>query len=540
MAIGQSSNPGDGWVRQTRGTAGSRSRGIATDNAGNVYVTGEFKDAVDFGGSSLVSAGDYDGYVAKYRPNGALVWVRGIGGGEADGGDAIAVDDLGNVYVRGYISSDVVFGEAVFESPSGRGFLAHYSSNGELRWARRTGIRNPNQPPGSWSYGKSVAVDRMGRIYTTGSVYGSAGVDGASLATAATPDFFVARFRSDGTVEWAHSVAGGGEEVGENIATDADANIYVTGTGRPAEEAPSSSQFVAKFNATGNLLWSSHPEMTYVDDQITGIAVDAEQNVFISGKLWNRVKFDDFELEGRFDAFVVKYLPDGTVAWAKQSAGAEIATAQGIALDASGDVYLTGGFAHEADFGGIRLLSSAKREMTGSHSNDVFVVKYRSSDGMVLSARQAGGPLFEDIGTDVAVDGSDNVFITGYFEGEAAFDRDSVSANGYGQSFIWKPGTRASRIHDESTMAVDRSGRIAVVYSGYYEIQIEIEVVQSGDTRLAVCDLSGREVAIVYDGPLPAGTHLFQLPLVELANGRYFLQMRTRSETVVERLQIVR
>ena len=94
-----------GWLITEGGTGEDYATAVATDDVGNVYVTGEFQDTVDFdpgpGSSSLTSLGSDDAFVAKYTSSGALEWVAQIGGAEDSAGRAIAVDDNGDVYVTG-------------------------------------------------------------------------------------------------------------------------------------------------------------------------------------------------------------------------------------------------------------------------------------------------------------------------------------------------------------------------------------------------------------------------------------------------------
>jgi uncharacterized delta-60 repeat protein len=89
------------WVRRYNGPGNSNDAiaGIALDDSGCVYVTGE----------SLSNRGDYDCTTIKYSPNGAVAWVRRYNGPESlnDVGWAITVDSFGNVYVTGSSTSSV-------------------------------------------------------------------------------------------------------------------------------------------------------------------------------------------------------------------------------------------------------------------------------------------------------------------------------------------------------------------------------------------------------------------------------------------------
>ena len=92
---------------------------------------------------------------------------------------------------------------------------------------------------------------------------------------------------------------------------------------------------------------------------------------------------------------------------------------QGIAVDKSGNTYVTGNFAGTAAFGGTSLTSAGDR--------DIFVSKI-SSAGAVLWGQDMGGPA-EDVGFDLAVDRAGNIYTTGYFTGTADFDPGPATFN---------------------------------------------------------------------------------------------------------------
>ena len=80
------------WVRQAGGFTNDDARGVATDGQGNAYVTGGFGEVATFSQFTLKSAGQSDIFVAKYDPEGQLLWVRQAGGSGVDLGRGIALD----------------------------------------------------------------------------------------------------------------------------------------------------------------------------------------------------------------------------------------------------------------------------------------------------------------------------------------------------------------------------------------------------------------------------------------------------------------
>src|SRR5690606_10036510 len=128
------------WVRSGGGPTADTARDLALDAAGNVYVTGRFQGVATFGDTTLTSTGHYDVFLAKYTPDGAVLWARRGGGPTADVGYTVAVDAGGDAYVTGYFHQTATFGGITLTS-AGRNdiFLTKYAADGTIRWAQSAG-----------------------------------------------------------------------------------------------------------------------------------------------------------------------------------------------------------------------------------------------------------------------------------------------------------------------------------------------------------------------------------------------------------------
>jgi len=185
------------------------------DGLGNSYVTGGFTGSPTFGGgeaneTTLTSPGGIteDIFVAKYDPDGNLIWARQTGGPTSsagyyvvENGYGIAVDGSGNSYVTGNFWGSAIFGagDANETTLTSAGdwdiFVAKYDSGGNLIWAKRAGASNSDE-----AYG--IAVDDLGNSYVTGRFNGSAtfGAGEANETTLDSAGFdgsFVAKFSTD-------------------------------------------------------------------------------------------------------------------------------------------------------------------------------------------------------------------------------------------------------------------------------------------------------------------------------------------------------
>ncbi len=414
---------------------------VATDAAGNVYITGSFQDKLTLGSGSdtrtLTSSGDEDIFVAKYSAAGALVWAQQMGGTETDQGLGIAVDSQGNAYVTGAIEGTAQFGSAsVFADGPTAAFIAQIDSDGTLGYVwDATG-------PGSAS-GLGVAVDSAGNVYATGTFSGLIHFDStgttADLTSAGPVSAFVVKI-TDGVTAWAEAVGGTGSAVGEAIAASAS-GVVVTGsfqgtvtlpgngggaTGNPTQgplpaatltAGGSSALFVADLDPSGNFLWARQSTGTF-DTLGAGVALDPAGNVYVTGSFAGPVNFDPGHSNqtlssfGAQDAFVMMYNSAGTFDWVHQMGGAgSDSGGQAIAVDGLGNVYVTGSFTGTAQFDGSKPTGYT---MTSRGGLDAFMTEL-SSGGSFLTARALGG-IGDDAGYGIAVGPSDDIWITGSFE----------------------------------------------------------------------------------------------------------------------------
>jgi hypothetical protein len=113
---------------------------LAIDVDGNLIVTGCFIDKAKFGTKSLVSVGNYDIFLAKYRRDGSLLWLRQAGGKDFDMANIIKTDTVGNIYLTGYFTGTSFFDNYIIKSRAQRNaFTAKYDKSGKLLWVQAEG-----------------------------------------------------------------------------------------------------------------------------------------------------------------------------------------------------------------------------------------------------------------------------------------------------------------------------------------------------------------------------------------------------------------
>ena len=280
--------------------------------------------------------------------------------------------------------------------------------------------------------GNCVATDLSGNVIMTGS-YGNTITFGNTTLTNANGinNIFIVKFDATGNVLWTKSAGGIGFEYSSGLTTDANGNVYITGSfnsdtikfGTTSLVNSNNSGnytdiFIAKYDASGNMLWAKKAGNTN-NDVASSAATDASGNVYITGYFQSAsITFGNTTLSNTAapyeDLFIVKYDASGNELWAK-SAGSTVATSPSdgsidVATDASGNVFMTGYFEGAAITFGTATLNN-----TYTDFGELFIVKYDAS-GNVLWAKSAGS-ISNDLSSSVATDAMGNVVISGYFEG---------------------------------------------------------------------------------------------------------------------------
>jgi len=329
------------WARTWGGTGVfDGGYGIAADGLGNVYVTGEFYQTVDFdpgGGDPHSSSGSADVFLSRFDSSGDFDWARTWGAAGQDQGRGAAIDGSSNVYVAGWFGGTVDFDPGGGDPHTSNGsfdvFLSEFDSSGDFKWARTWGGTS-----GDGAYG--VAADSSGSVYVTGYFQDTVDFDpegGDPHKSKAGEDAFLSKFDSSGNFHWARTWGGGGvvdEDESYAVASDSSGNVYATGWfqnkvcfdpggGDPHTAKGSFDVFLSKFDSSGNFQWARTWGGYGWDRGGCGVATDRSGNTYVTGSFYSDpVNFapsgppcgehpDEYTSSGGSYAFVSKHLPDG-------------------------------------------------------------------------------------------------------------------------------------------------------------------------------------------------------------------------------------
>jgi hypothetical protein len=417
-------------AKQIGGTTLEKNYAIALSPLGNIWIGGSFagnSTGLDFdpgAGTQTLSGypSSYSGYIAKYTNAGNYSWVGGFLSyvGNNQGSDFsynITKDAAGNVYTTG-----CSFGALDFEGGTGIVANSHSGAN-ECFFAKHDAAGNAvlaKTIPANISTNAffSIAVDTVtNAIYIAGNFNGTTdfdpGVGYSALTSTGAQDIFFAKYDANGNYVFAKRIGGTNADYISGIKVDGSGSLYVTGTfqgtidfnpgaGTANLVGGSPTTFIAKYDINGNYVYA-FAETTAGAGNKQSIVLDAAGNAYTTGGTVFR-KYDSF----------------GTLVLTKQF-GTASTYMQGIDVDASGNIYVTGYFSGSGDFDP----GAATATLSAAGNKDAFFARYDAA-GNYVYAKQIGG-INDDVANDIAVDANGNVNITGYFSGTADFDPTAAS-----------------------------------------------------------------------------------------------------------------
>jgi hypothetical protein len=417
------------WSTYFGGASNDISRGIDTDPDGNVVITGittsttNIATAGAYQTSLSGTSSSYDGFIAKFSTNGALIWATYYGGSESEFVLDLNVDGDGNIFIVGQTNSSagIATTGAHQSSISGAtdGFIAKFSPTGSLVWATYFGGIVSDIING-------VVTDKLGNVLVTG--YSNSGFDfGFSgvhqSSNNGSNDAFVLRFSKDGVLKKGTYFGGSISETSSAINVDNDFNIYITGYTNSSSNiaTPSAYQsalsgnsdiYLAKFDTNMVLIYGTYFGGVNFDYPLD-ISIDSKKRIVIAGYTYSST---DFPIKNAYLASITSSGPLGFIFqmdslfklnFSTYFGGEFTDIIMGMTLDAADNIYITG----------------YTNSSTGISTSGAYQENWRGStfDGVIASFSGSGNinwsTYFGGEGADylrcVAVDKSNNLFVIG-------------------------------------------------------------------------------------------------------------------------------
>ena len=348
---------------------------------------------------NITSAGDNDVFIAKFDTVGNYVWAKKIGSNNTDRGTSIATNLAGEIFLTGYFYNTVDFDPGtgvvnIASAGSSDVFVLKLSSSGNYIWAKTMGGTSNEA-----AY--SIAINTFGEVFTTGEFHGpeacdfDPGIGVYSLsATNNEADIFILKLNASGNFVWAKKIGMDGNDAGKDLVVDSSGNVCITGyicyindtqidfdPGVAVYNVPTVGfydTFVLKLDADGNFIWAKVLGGIGADFG-QAIAVDAFGNIYTTGEIQGggTIDFDpgigvyDLETVGGGDIYVSKLDASGNFVWAR-CMGGFTNYEDGRSIKVMGNnLYVAGRFASTVDFDP----DSAVFNMTPVGQNDSFICK---------------------------------------------------------------------------------------------------------------------------------------------------------------------
>ena len=410
-------------LRSTGGTRPNSGNAVAVNAAGETYVAGSFGfeglgGSLDLTTTNLVSAGDSDGYVAKFNAQGQCLWARQMAGLEANDAYDVIVRSDGSILVTGEFVGTNQIGNTTLISHGGYDiFLAAFSTAGDLLWARAIGGDGDD-------FAIALAPAAGGSALFTGSFIGNIELDGMVLSSV-DDDALLIKLTPSGGVQWAQSGGGPGFQLGSDVKVDSAGNVYWAGEfetnivfGTASLTSEWLNVFLAKYDAAGNRL-SLRKLGEGEGAELPRIALGPNGTLFCAAGYFGEYSIAGQQLPvGVDDILLASFDSNENLRWATAFGGAELDTCTEVVADAYGACYLAGHFRGAMNVGNTNLVSTG--------SLDVFVVRC-NPQGQLQGAVKAGG-LGQDQAFSAAMMSSGDIRLTGSFAGTAQFGSFSATS----------------------------------------------------------------------------------------------------------------
>jgi gliding motility-associated-like protein len=415
------------WLQGAGGNANDEALDMVQDASGNTYSCGYFSQAARFDNILVSSAGMGDVFVAKQDPLGNFIWVSTAGGVLEDKAMGISLSTTGDIYITGVFSGNSSFGSTNLSSASGSQdiYIAKLNNSGSFMWAHRYGGSDID-------IATDIAVDQHGSLLVSGQFKGAASYGSTTLTSASYPasmvgtgglpsfDALLFKTNCNGIVSWAKQGAADYDDRILRVATDYANNIFVCGQFSDTITFSSTynnnafnSGMLMKMDSTGTETWFRRilaTQLMIYDLKVSGT------ELFLTGDFNGTLVYkgvpNNYLTAGyQHKLFVIKAQCSTGDYLAGNAEGSDnMLSSRGIAVDASGDVYITGFF--KCSFSPFSL-SHGNGVFYSVGYRDIFVIKYSST--LIRQWEKHFGGIGDDYPTALCVKTPDHPTFCGSY-----------------------------------------------------------------------------------------------------------------------------
>lgn len=399
------------WVKTFEASAQFTINDLAVDQQGLVYIVGHLS------GELMVDTGMFvsnfsrgDMFLAKFDAMGDLQWAR-MGdsqpGFSSSHGRTVDIAPNGDVVVGGYTENHVLFSGISIDEDDNL-FMASYTSDGDINWARSYGFVDPLE------LDSDLKIDANNNIYWVGSTATNASNTVTTFDTISYDpginSLFLAKFNEEGDIQWLNSYGidpdGFSDMNSVNLTVNRNNNrvsiagiftdtVAVGATVLTEPTIVGDHLFAATFDQQGVPIWvkQSHGIADYVD--VFDVSLNNAGDVFIAASVASSVGLTDFTvgeggdaksitINGNPNGALLKYQADGDLDWIKGTGGFDLCEMHSVNPIGANRAIVTGIFTDSVQIGDSTLMAAPE-----TFSGNVFIAS--CNDGMVngiFSAQQ--------------------------------------------------------------------------------------------------------------------------------------------------------
>lgn len=348
-------------------------REVATDPAGNILIAGNYYGTPDFGCGPL-PLGLASVFAVKLNANGQCVWSQGFPGAMVDHPRLAAIGSGGLALAGIFHNGTLNFGGAPLTASGRDIFLARLDDSGNHVWSKRFEATGG----GHFADALGLAADHSGKVLLTGGFSGYASFGASAMRSRGGMDLFIARFNGTGGLMWGRRFGDASNQVGYDVATDANGDIVITGgfggvlniDGHALTARSSSDAFLVKLDSTGHHVWGQRFTGFASVQHGTQVALDSQGNITTSGNYTGHIDLGagPLDREGVHRRYVARFTSTGQLVWQLDFVSDGYNLDVRVAVDPAGDALVGGHFAGSTDFHGGTF------QTQGDH--DIFLGKY--------------------------------------------------------------------------------------------------------------------------------------------------------------------
>jgi len=426
------------WSKYQGDSLITTTTGVITDRHGYAYVCGKTLSLTNIattGAYQDTIYNLYDSYIRKYNNGGGLLWSTYFGGNGDDLANDVYVDTSFHVYLLGTTFSEFGLIDTLGSQDSLGGasdaFLARFTTDGELVWSTYLG-------GDSLDSGIKLSIDYSENIYVSGQTQSTDSIAFGNTYQSTLngiSDGFIAKYNSAGVLQWSTYLGGINSDIATGISFG-DTSVFVTGQTNSIDFpvtvnahksilTGSTDGFISKFNAYGNLVWSTYFGGE-LDDNVSSVKV-LNNNVFFIGSTDSDssiVTSTAFQLtkNDSTDAFVGKMNRDGVLKWCSYYGGDSTDLGVDLFFELDSNILITG-TTYSVQLAGIT--ADTYQSENGGES-DVFISKI-TKDGALEWSTFYGGTE-EDEAETIAVYGNTAIYVVGSSQSDTAIvENDQIN-----------------------------------------------------------------------------------------------------------------